>query len=181
MLKLNKIFLELVEEIKEIEGKYVNHPSDPGGKTKYGITQNLARAYGYYGDMKDLKWDKAKKIYYREYWLKNKYYNIKNKKIAGEVFEQAINLPYIKYNKRYILKANYHLQKTYNLVSDKNIIVDGLIGNQTLSAINDFNKINHLYNILNGLQAKHYLEIVEDNPKLKDFIVGWFAQRIKIN
>jgi lysozyme family protein len=181
VIKLDKIFLEEAEKIKEIEGDYVDHPSDPGGKTRWGISEWLARAYNYEGKMSELSWEKAKEIYYREYWLKNKYYNIKNKKIAGEVFEQAINLPYIKYNKRYILKANYHLQKTYNLVSDKNIIVDGLIGNQTLSAINDFNKINHLYNILNGLQAKHYLEIVEDNPKLKDFIVGWFAQRIKIN
>lgn len=178
---MDKTFLNLVEEIKEIEGKYANHPSDPGGKTKYGITQNLARTYGYYGNMKYLKWDKAKEIYYKEYWLKNKYYKIKNKKIAGEVFEQAINLPYIKVNSKYILKANYHLQKTYNLVTDNNIIVDGLIGNQTLSAINNCSRINHLYNILNGLQAKHYLEVVEDNPKLRDFIVGWFANRIKIN
>lgn len=34
------------------EGGYVNHPSDPGGATNHGITQEVARQHGYQVDMR---------------------------------------------------------------------------------------------------------------------------------
>lgn len=34
------------------EGGFVNHPSDPGGATNHGITQEVARQHGYQGDMR---------------------------------------------------------------------------------------------------------------------------------
>ncbi len=178
---MDKIFLEAAEEIKEIEGDYVDHPSDPGGQTRWGITKRLARSYNYDGPMKDLSWEKAKEIYHKEYWARNNYHKLKNSKIAKEVFEQAVNLPTINYKERNVLKANVHLQKAYNLASrKKEITVDGLIGPQTLKAINSCNRVVPLFNLLNGMQARHYLEIVEKNDKLKDFIVGWFNKRIRI-
>ena len=177
---MDKIFLEATEEIKDIEGGYSNHPADPGGKTKYGITERLARAYGYTGEMRALSWEKARDIYYQEYWIKNKYNQIINRKIAKEVFEQAINLPYIEVNGRFVLKANYHLQKAYNFVSDNQITVDGLVGPQTIEAVNSCSRVIPFFNMLNGLQAKHYLDVVDSNPKLKAFIVGWFNKRIEI-
>ena len=30
-----------------LEGGYTDDPDDPGGKTKYGITERVAREYGY--------------------------------------------------------------------------------------------------------------------------------------
>lgn len=51
------------------EGGYVDHPDDPGGKTKYGITEATARLYGYKGDMRDLSPDQATEIYRKGYWL----------------------------------------------------------------------------------------------------------------
>lgn len=35
------------------EGGYVDHPSDKGGPTRWGITQTTARAHGYTGDMRN--------------------------------------------------------------------------------------------------------------------------------
>ena len=46
------------------EGSYVNHPRDPGGETKYGISK---RAYPN-EDIANLTVDKAKAIYRRDYW-----------------------------------------------------------------------------------------------------------------
>ena len=37
---------ELIDALIEREGGYVNHPSDRGGATKYGITEAVARAPG---------------------------------------------------------------------------------------------------------------------------------------
>lgn len=177
---MNKIFLKITEEIKDIEGGYANHPSDPGGKTRWGISEWLARAYNYNGPMKELPWEKAREIYHKEYWIRNYYNKIKNRKIAKEVFEQAVNLPTIETKGRNVLKANIHLQKSFNLVSKNGITVDGLIGPQTIQAVNSCSRVIPLFNILNGLQARHYLEVVEKHPELKAFIVGWFNKRIKI-
>lgn len=50
------------------EGGYVDHPDDPGGKTRYGITEAVAREVGYKGDMRELPLDLAKRIYRAKYW-----------------------------------------------------------------------------------------------------------------
>lgn len=50
------------------EGGYVNNPVDPGGATMYGITERVARAHGYAGDMHDIPLDLAKSIAKAEYW-----------------------------------------------------------------------------------------------------------------
>lgn len=46
------------------EGGYVNHPNDPGGETKYGISK---RSYPSV-DIKNLTIDGAKEIYRRDFW-----------------------------------------------------------------------------------------------------------------
>lgn len=50
------------------EGGYVDHPSDPGGATNWGVTQAVARSNGYTGHMRDLPVEVAKQIYRRQYW-----------------------------------------------------------------------------------------------------------------
>ncbi len=50
------------------EGDYSDHPADPGGKTRYGITEAVAREVGYRGDMRELHIDLAKRIYKSRYW-----------------------------------------------------------------------------------------------------------------
>lgn len=51
--------------IKRFEGGYVNHPNDPGGETKYGISK---RSYPT-RDIKNLTEEDAKAIYWRDYWV----------------------------------------------------------------------------------------------------------------
>lgn len=50
------------------EGGYVNHPSDPGGETMWGVTARVARAYGYHGSMRELPKATAKAIAKTLYW-----------------------------------------------------------------------------------------------------------------
>lgn len=55
------------------EGSYVNHPNDPGGPTKYGIThKTLAAHRGVKSvsaeQVKDLTLDEARDIYIKSYW-----------------------------------------------------------------------------------------------------------------
>lgn len=61
-------FEEFIERILGHEGGYVNHPSDPGGATNWGITERVARQYGFTGDMRYLPRAKAIDIYRQGYW-----------------------------------------------------------------------------------------------------------------
>lgn len=50
------------------EGGFVNHPKDPGGATRYGVTQRVAQKQGYQGDMRELSLSEAKRIARAAYW-----------------------------------------------------------------------------------------------------------------
>lgn len=54
---------QFLNELIQREGGYVNDPTDRGGATKYGITEAVARANGFKGNMRDLPLDTAKAIY----------------------------------------------------------------------------------------------------------------------
>jgi len=56
------------DQLMGSEGGFVDNPSDPGGATRYGITERTARANGYTGDMRDFPIELAKTIAKKEYW-----------------------------------------------------------------------------------------------------------------
>lgn len=45
---------QYLDELIKREGGYVNNLADRGGATKYGITEAVARANGFKGNMRDL-------------------------------------------------------------------------------------------------------------------------------
>lgn len=61
-------FDEAFDVLLRFEGGYSDHAADPGLRTRYGITEAVARAHGYGGDMRDLPLDVAKVIYRTDYW-----------------------------------------------------------------------------------------------------------------
>lgn len=50
------------------EGGYVDNLDDPGGATIWGVTEAVARAHGYTGDMRLMSRAAAEGIAKREYW-----------------------------------------------------------------------------------------------------------------
>jgi lysozyme family protein len=50
------------------EGGYVDNPKDPGGATMWGVTERVARAHGFTGNMRDLPLAMAKSIAKKLYW-----------------------------------------------------------------------------------------------------------------
>jgi len=55
-------------KLLEHEGGYSDHASDPGGRTRFGITEAVARREGYRGDMRELPLSDARRIYKSLYW-----------------------------------------------------------------------------------------------------------------
>jgi lysozyme family protein len=61
-------FTTAFEKLLGHEGGYSDHKDDPGGKTRYGVTEAVAREVGYRGNMNELPLDLAKRIYKDRYW-----------------------------------------------------------------------------------------------------------------
>lgn len=61
-------FNTAIDKVLGHEGGYSDHAADPGGKTRFGITEVVARRVGWRGDMRELPLDLAKRIYLEDYW-----------------------------------------------------------------------------------------------------------------
>lgn len=72
------------------EGGFVDNPDDPGGATNFGITQRVARANGYDGDMRALPLALAKSIAKTEYWDKYQC-DLFSLEVGFQVFDAAYN------------------------------------------------------------------------------------------
>lgn len=76
----------LIERVLGHEGGYVNHPSDPGGETKYGIAK---RSYPNV-DIKALTKEDAKEIYRRDFWNRIEGWKL-HEDVAYQVLDAAVN------------------------------------------------------------------------------------------
>ena len=84
----------LIDEIIAREGGYVNHPADRGGPTRWGITQAVARANGFAGEMASFPRAEAVAIYRRIYWLRPGFDRVARHApgLAAELFDTGVNM-----------------------------------------------------------------------------------------
>ena len=103
----------IIDDIIEVEGGYVNDPSDSGGETKYGVTKIVARKWGYTGDMEKLPYDIAFKIYSGKYWDVLKLDSIANIStyLAKELADTGINMG--------VVRSGRFLQRCLNVLNLK--------------------------------------------------------------
>jgi len=109
-------FSTVIKMVLKHEGGYVNHPSDPGGETKYGISK---RAYPDV-DIAGLTEEDAEELYYRDYWCRIKGDDLPPA-VACVVMDYAVNSG--------ISRASKALQAACGIKNG-----DGIIGPHTLSA-----------------------------------------------
>jgi lysozyme family protein len=166
-----------------IEGGYSNDPADSGGKTRYGITEQKARAWGYDGDMRELPIELAERIYKRDYWDIIHLDDVAqlSEPVALEMFDTSVNCgPSVPVK---------FLQRALNIFNRggtdyPDLEVDGLIGGHTIWALTRY--LNRRGNLgasvlveaLNSQQGAFYMELTERRPKDEAFAYGWFSQRV---
>ena len=174
---------DLIDAVIDREGGYVDNPYDPGGATRWGITQATARADGYAGDMRALPRTRAAAIYARIYWQRPRFDRIARHApaLAAELFDTGVNMgPAV---------AIGFLQRALNALNRgaadyPDIAPDGRIGPATIAALDAFLRARGaagetvLLKAVEALQGERYLSLAERRPASEAFLYGWLANRI---
>ncbi len=150
-------FDQAFKELLQHEGGYSDHAADPGGKTRYGVTEAVAREAGYRGDMRELPLDLAKQIYKDRYWDAVKAEELPAA-VRYAVFDAAVNSG--------PRQAAMWLQRAVGATAD------GAIGPMTLKAANDMDG-----NVLKSKMLAQRLRFMTDLGTWSSFGRGW-ARRI---
>ena len=148
------------EKLLGHEGGFVDHPKDPGGATRYGITQRVARANGYEGDMRNFPLSEAKRIARKDYWDAVRADDMPDA-VRFDLFDAAYN--------------SHPTQATKWLQRAAGADDDGIIGPKTILAVRmaDPHKLAARFN-------GHRLRFLTDLKTWPDFGRGW-ARRIADN
>ena len=166
-----------LEVIRMHEGGYVDHPADPGGPTKFGISLRFLRAQGIdlgdvdgdgdvdAADVRSLSWDMAADIYRREFWDRYSYDRLPAP-VSVKVMDLAVNVG--------PSQAHRLLQRALR-ATGKDVTEDGVLGPQTMDAC-----ILAVYGglpaALRSEAAGFYRVLVARRPALGSFERGWLAR-----
>lgn len=171
-----------INRILDIEGGYVNNPDDSGGETNHGITEKVARRFGYQGHMESMPRKMAFHILTVRYWdamnLDEVSYICAD--ITRELADTGVNCG--------THRAAEWLQRSLNVLNQRGVIypdlkTDGSIGPITIKALRKHmehreNDSTVLHRMLNALQGCHYITLAERRAKDEAFIYGWFQHRV---
>jgi lysozyme family protein len=123
------------------EGSFVNNPADPGGSTMWGITERVARANGYQGDMQELPVETAEAIAKSQYWDRYSCDQM-DPRVAFQVFDIAYNGGY----------PVLWLQQATGSAPD------GVMGPHTLAAVQAADPIKTVM-LLNASRIRYYTSL----------------------
>lgn len=167
------------------EGGFVDNPADKGGPTCWGITEHVARACGYAGDMRTLPRGFAAAIYANDYINVPGFDKISavSSAIGEEMIDTGVNMG--------VTWPGVWLQRILNVLNRQardfpDLTVDGQIGPATVSALravlerrgSSGEKV--ILRALNCLQGARYLEITEARAKNEEFYFGWLLNRVEV-
>jgi lysozyme family protein len=179
--------------VKPFEGMYSCDPQDKGGETVLGITKRDHPAWGGWplvgaqknkpGFPKNLEAVEAIletlaiALYKEKYWDVLKLDEVKEQKVATELFDIAIN--------QGTGIAAIFLQRVLNALNrnGKNysdLTVDGNVGAKTIATLNNHKNPDHILLALNCLQGERYISICEHNKTQEKFMNGWIERTKEI-
>tara|TARA_R110002153_G_scaffold63189_2_gene169652 strand:- start:880 stop:1425 length:546 start_codon:yes stop_codon:yes gene_type:complete len=174
---------ETINHIIDIEGGYVNDPSDSGGETNFGVTEKVARANGYHGKMIDMPQEFAYTLYQKKYWdaICLDEISALSASVAKELADTGVNMG--------TGRAAEFLQRSLNAFNKqgslyKDVLVDMDVGPATIKALTKYLELRGLdgekvlYSALNSLQGAFYIKLTETRQKDEKYSYGWFLNRV---
>ena len=156
-----KSFKEIIKQVLEHEGGYVNDPKDLGGETKYGITKRFYPDV----DIKNLTIEQAVEIYKKDYWDKNKVESLPQN-LWHIYFDMCVNM-----GKRTAVKV---LQRAANN-KGRDIEVDGGLGPMTIGALKGVE-----LDRVRAFRVKYYVDLITARPEQEKFYLGWFRRATEV-
>ena len=146
------LFDKCMEVIFKHEGGYVNDPDDWGGETRYGI----AKRYFPDEDIKALTKERARQLYFADYWLPMNLTRICNELSILHIFDFGVNA-----GKSRSIKTAQRLC----MVKE-----DGILGPMTTHAINNYD--GHFSKDFAHARRVYYEYIATKRNNIK-FLKGW--------
>lgn len=135
---------------------YTNDPTDRGGETKFGVAKSANPEL----NIASLTFEKAKAVYFRNYWISAKCDKLPGR-LAALQFDGATNLgPKM---------ASKLIQRAIGVLDD------GAIGPMTLNAIAMFDEIK-LCNLVCNRRNDYYNSIVANDQSQAKYINGWLRR-----
>lgn len=176
-------FERVIDDVIAREQGYVDHADDRGGPTNWGITQAVARANGFDGDMRDLPLSLAREIYRKRYIVRPAFDKVwlASAPIGDELIDTGVNMG--------PARAAEMLQRVLNAFNQQgsryaDLFVDGHIGEVSLDALRKYLRqrgadgARVMVCALNVLQGSRYFDIAESNPSQESFMYGWIRSRV---
>lgn len=149
------------------EGGFSNHAADSGGATKYGITlatlERWRKVKCNETEVQTLSRNEARAIYHKWYWQPLKLDDVKELVVATVLFDAAVLFG--------VRIAATRAQKLLNAAGN-NLVVDGVFGPKTLTALNSMPQTLFVVGFRNELRAR-VAEVVRTYPKNSVFLNGW--------
>jgi lysozyme family protein len=154
----DSVIREIKRTILKHEGcEYSDDSDDPGKATKFGISQ----AQYPHLDIQHLMLEEAVAIYVRDYWDPLRCSEISDVRLRWKVFDIAVN--------QGVVRAAMFLQRAAG------VVVDGLVGNQTLETVNRLDPKDLILK-LTWEQQNRYASIVQARPVMVKFLRGWITR-----
>nr|WP_314983665.1 type VI secretion system tip protein TssI/VgrG [uncultured Pantoea sp.] len=153
------------------EGGYSNRASDKGGPTNHGIAWNTWKKYskedlGVEPTLENLKKitpEQAEIIYKKRYWDPSGFNDIKDPKLALMSYDWSITSG----------GAGKQIQKLLNSQYGKSLNVDGVIGPDTISAMNSVEDSGKLTDSIAEIRKQYYTNLTISDPKNLPNLTGW--------
>ena len=160
---------DIAHAIVEREGGYVDHPNDPGGATKYGVTIHTMRQLGLdldrdgdvdKADVRSLTLSQAVDIFKRHYFDKPRISMLPDI-LHATVFDMQVNAGG---------NAVKILQRLLREMG-KAVSVDGAIGPQTAAAAHEAAEqgAQELYDAYGIARRNYYFRLADRNARLRVF------------
>lgn len=160
-------FVRALATTMKFEGGWSNHPSDRGGKTKYGVTARTLRAYnlrsGTWWTVEGLTPEQAADVYWLMYWLEMRIDGLRIP-VQGLMFDWSVHSGFFSIRS---------MQRHFKLKPD------GVVGSRTRAAMDAAIGTWGSAHVVRALAIRRMnalCRLVRRDRKQGDFLVGWWAR-----
>lgn len=163
-------FQQAVEYVLKWEGGLEEDANDPGGITAYGISYRFLKSVKpetTEDDIRHLTRDSAIIIYKQYFWEGKMYDKILNQNVCNYLFDTDVN-------EGAAMACKIAQRALWSLNHDMSLLDDGVLGSQTLDAINHAGFL--LLPPLRSERAGYYRLLIALNPNDKRYQKDWLRR-----